>query len=146
MVGHCDSLYSRIWRHVNLNSRRYPTSGLGKFFGALTMFCGALCLGFPTTIIGIHMSELYDEFRQRKGTKEVEKKKRAEQLKKLELKIKRQNAINWSKDDQKHFEKIVDAMNSAKKQAHELQLFVDQIRALNLKIKQQLLEIASGEQ
>eukprot|EP00835_Amoeboradix_gromovi_P003565 NODE_241_length_13209_cov_0.424256.p4 type:complete len:299 gc:universal NODE_241_length_13209_cov_0.424256:12958-12062(-) len=37
----------------------YPTSGSGKFFGALTMFCGALCLGFPTTIIGIHMSELY---------------------------------------------------------------------------------------
>ena len=126
-------------------SFRYPTSGLGKVFGALTMFCGALCLGFPTTIIGIHMSELYDEYRQRKGTKEQEKSKRLEHLKKLESKIKRSTVVNWSNDDQDNFKKIVNAMNNAKSQANELQVFVDQIRSMNLRIKQQLLDIATTE-
>ena len=110
------------------------------------MFCGALCLGFPTTIIGIHMSELYDEFRHKKGTKELERKKRIEHLRKLESKIKRTTTVSWGVDDQANFAKISQAMKNAKIQANELQQFVDQIRSMNLRIKQQLLDIASGDQ
>lgn len=53
----------------------YPVSGAGKFVAAVTMVTGILVLAFPITLIGVYLTDTYNEFHQ-----EMDKMKRERAL------------------------------------------------------------------
>ena len=97
----------------------YPTSGLGKTLGGLTMFAGLLVIAFPITILSINMSELYEEHKNQKALK-VLTVVTMTPIDRLRAKVSSTSATDLEKSQLDAFKSILQDLNKSDEQVEKI--------------------------